>query len=251
MAWQHFRDVASTHPFEVLNSYLPPADKGPVATMTDLQALSRTFPSQSSTHTSGPSIAFSRFSVLLLAQSGQRRDGLARTLIAQGATDVATLESAAAAREFCATEQVRDLVVVDGGLPDAPVLPTLMGLRQSGWRRSLLLTPRSDVQAVRAAVGSGVRAYVVAHPHEDPARFDVSIARTSAASERVGLNSLSRREIEVIALVSEGMSNKDVGERLGLSALTVKSHLARIARKLGTGDRAHMVAMAMRAGLIR
>ena len=38
---------------------------------------------------------------------------------------------------------------------------------------------------------------------------------------------------------------------LGLSALTVKSHLARIARKLGTGDRAEMVALAMRAGVIR
>jgi DNA-binding NarL/FixJ family response regulator len=46
------------------------------------------------------------------------------------------------------------------------------------------------------------------------------------------------------------MSNKDVGERLGLSALTVKSHLARIARKLGTGDRAEMVVVSMRAGLV-
>ena len=39
-------------------------------------------------------------------------------------------------------------------------------------------------------------------------------------------------------------------EQLSLSALTVKSHLARIGRKLGTGDRAHMVALAMRAGVI-
>jgi DNA-binding NarL/FixJ family response regulator len=46
-------------------------------------------------------------------------------------------------------------------------------------------------------------------------------------------------------------SNKQIGEELGLSALTVKSHLARIARKLGTGDRAEMVAMAMRGGVIR
>ena len=38
---------------------------------------------------------------------------------------------------------------------------------------------------------------------------------------------------------------------LSLSALTVKSHLSRIGRKLGTGDRAQMVALAMRAGVIR
>ena len=51
--------------------------------------------------------------------------------------------------------------------------------------------------------------------------------------------------------MSPSESNKQIGEQLGLSALTVKSHLARIARKLGTGDRAEMVAMAMRAGVIR
>ena len=43
---------------------------------------------------------------------------------------------------------------------------------------------------------------------------------------------------------------EEIGEALGLSALTVKSHLARIARKLGTGDRAEMVVVAMRAGVV-
>jgi DNA-binding CsgD family transcriptional regulator len=61
---------------------------------------------------------------------------------------------------------------------------------------------------------------------------------------------LSLREVEVLRLVAEGQSNKQIGEGLQLSALTVKSHLARIARKLGTGDRAEMVAVAMRAGVI-
>ncbi|CAM5275751.1 hypothetical protein SBADM41S_12062 [Streptomyces badius] len=42
----------------------------------------------------------------------------------------------------------------------------------------------------------------------------------------------------MLRLVAEGQSNKAIGVSMGLSALTVKSHLARIARKLGTGDRA-------------
>ena len=62
---------------------------------------------------------------------------------------------------------------------------------------------------------------------------------------------LSAREVEVLQLVSEGRSNKEIGDALGLSALTVKSHLARIARKVGTGDRAEMVAHTMRSGLVR
>jgi DNA-binding CsgD family transcriptional regulator len=73
--------------------------------------------------------------------------------------------------------------------------------------------------------------------------------RNSPTNEGVG--ELSGREVEVLRLVADGRSNKEIGDELGLSALTVKSHLARIARKLGTGDRAEMVALAMRAGVIR
>jgi DNA-binding NarL/FixJ family response regulator len=65
-----------------------------------------------------------------------------------------------------------------------------------------------------------------------------------------GIGSLSAREIQVLQCVADGKSNKNIGEELGLSALTVKSHLARIARKLGTGDRAEMVATALRSGAI-
>ena len=85
---------------------------------------------------------------------------------------------------------------------------------------------------------------------------DPSVASLLAAGLRggpvgEGINELSGREVEVLKLVADGQSNKQIGELLGLSALTVKSHLARIARKLGTGDRAEMVALAMRAGVIR
>ena len=57
---------------------------------------------------------------------------------------------------------------------------------------------------------------------------------------------MSEREIQVLQQVADGHTNKEAGQQLGLSGLTVKSHLARIGRKLGTGDRAEMVALAMR-----
>lgn len=71
-----------------------------------------------------------------------------------------------------------------------------------------------------------------------------------APSHPGGYRELSGREVEVLRLVAEGQSNKAIGVSMGLSALTVKSHLARIARKLGTGDRAGMVAVALRTGII-
>ncbi len=61
---------------------------------------------------------------------------------------------------------------------------------------------------------------------------------------------LTDREAQVLQLVADGLSNKEAASWLGLSPGTVKSHLARIAHKLGTGDRAHLVALAMRTGTI-
>lgn len=75
-------------------------------------------------------------------------------------------------------------------------------------------------------------------------------ADTDSTTTGNGATALSGREVEVLQLVADGRTNKQIGDDLGLSALTVKSHLARMGRKLGTGDRAEMVAHGMRGGVI-
>lgn len=70
-------------------------------------------------------------------------------------------------------------------------------------------------------------------------------------SVRVGLRPdqpLTLREIEVVKLVAAGMSNTAAAAELGLSPLTVKQHLQRIAVKSGVGDRAGIVGYAIRTG---
>ena len=62
---------------------------------------------------------------------------------------------------------------------------------------------------------------------------------------------LSDREHQILQLVAEGQTNELIGAALDLSRLTVKSHLARFARKLGTGSRAGMVGAAFRQGILR
>jgi len=61
---------------------------------------------------------------------------------------------------------------------------------------------------------------------------------------------LSAHETHIIQLVADGHSTTRIARELAQSALTVKSHLARIGRRLGSGDRAAMIAIAMRAGVI-
>ncbi|WP_181773754.1 response regulator [Amycolatopsis pittospori] len=68
---------------------------------------------------------------------------------------------------------------------------------------------------------------------------------------RVPGAALTRREIEVLALVAEGFSNRALAERLHLTEGTVKSHLARVYSKLGVVSRTSAVAAATDLGLIR
>ncbi len=58
------------------------------------------------------------------------------------------------------------------------------------------------------------------------------------------------REIEVLQLVSEGLVNREIGDRLYLSEETVKSHVRHLLAKLQARSRAHAVAVGFRRGLL-
>ena len=184
-----------------------------------------------------------RFSALVVVTDGHLRDLVVRGLHTLGALEVVEAASVAEARARTRTGGPRDLVVVEVGLPDGSGVALLAELRAAGWQRGIALSADGDPFSVRAALAAGVRGFVVS---DAPSREPVSRPRGAGS----GVEGLSTRELEVLQLVAGGHSNRDIGESLHLSALTVKSHLARIARKLGTGDRAEMVALALRAGVI-
>jgi DNA-binding NarL/FixJ family response regulator len=135
-----------------------------------------------------------------------------------------------------------DLCILDGG---GDLVGELARLRAAGWRRIVVALPRTDSDTVRTLLSRGVRSVVVA-----PAMTTSHEPHERSASDDAQAHNLSEREIQVLQRVADGHSNRQIGQDLCLSALTVKSHLARISRKLGTGDRAQMVAIAYRAGLV-
>jgi len=61
---------------------------------------------------------------------------------------------------------------------------------------------------------------------------------------------LSPRELEVLSLVADGYSNKEIGERLFVTEQTVKFHLANVFRKMGARNRTEAARSAMHKGLI-
>ncbi len=208
------------------------------------------------------------FTALVVDDHPLVRESMVARLRSMGAVDVAEAASVAEARAR-ARSGPRDLAVLDLGLPDGSGLELLEQLRAEGWQRLVVLSAADDPHSVRAAFVAGAQGYVLKSAPStvladgmrrvlDGGVFaDPSVASLLAAGLRggpsadSGVAELSSREVEVLGFVADGRSNKEIGERLGLSALTVKSHLARIARKLGTGDRAEMGALTMRAGVIR
>jgi DNA-binding NarL/FixJ family response regulator len=66
-----------------------------------------------------------------------------------------------------------------------------------------------------------------------------------------GLEELTDREREVLALVAEGLSNKEIAERLVVSPATAKTHVSRAMGKLRARDRAQLVVIAYESGLVQ
>jgi DNA-binding NarL/FixJ family response regulator len=68
--------------------------------------------------------------------------------------------------------------------------------------------------------------------------------------ERMPGDEMTARELDVLAALGEGLGNREIGERLGISEHTVKFHLASIYGKLGATTRAGAVRRAFRRGLL-
>jgi DNA-binding NarL/FixJ family response regulator len=123
----------------------------------------------------------------------------------------------------------------------------------------VLTTYSGDAQVVRA-LRAGARAYILkGHVHRElleairtvhagHKRIPPDIATELA--EHVTEDELSPREIEVLQLIASGNSNREIGDRLNIGEVTVKSHVTNILSKLSANDRTHAVTIGLKRGVI-
>ena len=110
-----------------------------------------------------------------------------------------------------------------------------------------ILPRESGAAEIIAAVASAAAGLIVLHPQSLPA---IMPAASSAAAPAPLAEELSAREIEVLRLMAEGLSNKLIAWRLGISEHTVKFHAGSILAELNAASRTEAVTAGIRRGLI-
>lgn len=105
-----------------------------------------------------------------------------------------------------------------------------------------------DIAIRSVAVGVGWFDSAIGSRVLSAARFENSRCRSDP--QAVVEPALSARNLEVLSLARDGLSNREIGDRLFISSETVKSHMRQILEKLAAADRTQAVVKAMRTGLI-
>ncbi len=212
--------------------------------------------------------------VMLVDEQAVVRSGL-RLLIENqpGMTVVGEASTGSDALAVAEHEQPDIILLVLAGIAAINLVPELLAAAKGA--RILILTSIFDLEAHKRAMRLGAMGVVFKEKapevlikalekvHEGELWLDRSMvanvfggrARASEATKHdpdaAKIATLTKREREVIALVGEGLKNKQIAERLFISEGTVRNHLTQIFRKLEVADRVALMVYAYRRGLAK
>lgn len=209
-------------------------------------------------------------SVLVADDHGVLRQGVRSVLDAE--LDIEVCGEACDGVEALAAIESRhpDVVILDITMPNLGGLETLEEIRKRHpGVKTILFSIHQESAVIRDAVTRGADGYLLKSAasreivdaihavlagdnYFSPpvARELVAVLRDSSGHGISTYGQLSRREREVLHLIAGGLSAREVGEKLGISAKTVEAHRTSLMRKLGVKKATELVRYAVRQGLI-
>jgi two-component system nitrate/nitrite response regulator NarL len=189
--------------------------------------------------------------------------------LAEGALDVSAVTHAETEEGAlkAAAKALPDLIVLDlrvPGVNPARLCGLLHARRPEA--KMVVFTAFEDLHAIRACVAAGARGCILKDATDvdvgdtlrrildgeivfDP-RIADDMAREYTASLQGEKPELTERELEVLTLLADGLSNRAIAERLHLAESTVKGYVAMLLEKLGVESRLQAVVRAHRDGLL-
>lgn len=184
------------------------------------------------------------------------RDGLAGIFALEEDIDVVGQAGSGPEALAVVAEHDPDLVLMDLRMPGGDGFAAIRQLRERGERpRVLVLTTYDTERDIRRAMAAGADGYLLKDLPRDQLVAAVRELMSGSPRAHVAIShssqlSLTDREIEVLELVADGLTNRAVARRLGISEATVKTHLAHVYTKLEVLDRAAAVREAWERGLV-
>jgi two-component system NarL family response regulator len=155
-----------------------------------------------------------------------------------------------------------DVVLLDLRMPDMGGVEVIVALRASQpHSKVLVLTNYQLDEDIFNALDAGALGYLLKSASQDEVieaihavsrgkrRIPTELAIRLA--ERVGRSPLSAREVEVLRLVVEGLTNKEIAKKLFISDITARNHVISLLSKLNAKDRTEAATIAIRRGLVR
>lgn len=154
-----------------------------------------------------------------------------------------------------------DVALLDVRMPDKNGIDALKEIMaEHPWAKVVMLTTSDAGEDVFRAIDEGARGYVM---KESPIEVITAAIRAALAGDvymsdevrriyetHKSVPGLSQRETDVLRAVSQGLNNREIGAKLGISENSVKMHLKRAYFKLGANDRAEAVALAVKRGFL-
>jgi two-component system, NarL family, response regulator len=158
-------------------------------------------------------------------------------------------------------QQPPDVTLLDLRMPKADGVEVIRVLRREyPDSRFLVLTTYDSEDDISRALQAGASGYLLKGTNRATLRDAIRLVHAGRRyippeiADRVlpgpAAEELTERELEVLRRIAEGMSNRQIGEQLGITESTVKTHVNRLLGKLGVTDRTKALVLALKRGLV-